>query len=185
MRRNRYWAAAPLLAGAAAAMLAACGGSSPSSSTTTPPSSSAPSSGGTSSASSVTIGTRSTSIGTVLVNAQGHTLYWFARDTPTTSNCTGTCLSYWPPVLGKPKAASGASLPMTFGTIKRSGGQVQATYDGHPLYTYISDTSAGMTGGNGLNLSGGLWWAMTPSGSKPAAHPSSSPSSSSGYGGGY
>jgi predicted lipoprotein with Yx(FWY)xxD motif len=183
MRSNRYWAA-PLLAGAAAAALAACGSSSPSSSSSTPPatSSSSPSSGSPSSSSSVVIGTRSTSIGTVLVNAQGHTLYWFAKDTPTTSNCTGTCATYWPPVLGKPKAASGASLPKAFGTIKRSGGQVQATYDGHPLYTYASDTSAGMTSGNGLNLSGGLWWAMTPSGAKPKAAPSSSPSSS-GYGG--
>jgi predicted lipoprotein with Yx(FWY)xxD motif len=184
MRSNRYWAA-PLLAGAAAAAIAACGSSSPSSSSSTPPatSSSTPSSSGAS-ASSVVIGTRSTSIGTVLVNAQGHTLYWFAKDTPTASNCTGTCASYWPPVLGTPKAASGASLPKAFGTIKRAGGQTQATYDGHPLYTYASDTSAGMTSGNGLNLSGGLWWAMTPSGSKPAAAPSSS-SSSSGYGGGY
>ena len=179
MRSKRYWAAAPLLAGAAAAMLAACGSSSPSSSSTTSP---PPSSPAASSAGSVTIGTRSTSIGTVLVNSEGHTLYWFALDTPTTSNCTGTCATYWPPVLGKPKAASGTSLPKAFGTIKRSGGEVQATYDGHPLYTYASDTSAGMTSGNGLNLSGGLWWAMTPSGSKPAATPTSSSSSpSSGY----
>jgi predicted lipoprotein with Yx(FWY)xxD motif len=186
MRTIRYWVAAPLLAGAAAAVLAACGSSSPSSTGPSTPSSSAPSSTGTSSASSAVIGTRSTGIGTVLVNAQGRTLYWFAKDTPTTSNCSGTCATYWPPVLGKPKAASGSSLPMALGTIKRAGGQVQATYDGHPLYTYVSDTSAGMTGGNGLNLSGGLWWAMTPSGSKPAAAPSSSSSSSSsGYGGGY
>jgi len=184
MRSKRYWAAAPLLAGAAVTLVAACGSSSPSASSSTPPStsSSAPSTGSASSSSSAVIGTRSTSIGTVLVNAQGHTLYWFAKDTSTTSNCTGTCATYWPPVLGQPKAASGASLPMSFGTIKRAGGQVQATYDGHPLYTYASDTSAGMTSGNGLNLSGGLWWAMTPSGSKPAATPSSSSSSSSGYG---
>jgi predicted lipoprotein with Yx(FWY)xxD motif len=132
----------------------------------------------------VTISTRSTSIGTVLVNAQGHTLYWFALDTPTTSKCTGTCASYWPPVIGKPVAASGASLPKGFGTITRSGGAVQATYDGHPLYTYAADTSAGMTSGNGSNLSGGRWWAMTPSGAQPSAS-SSSPSTSSGGGYGY
>jgi hypothetical protein len=71
---------------------------------------------------------------------------------------------------------------MSFGTITRSDGKTQATYDGHPLYTYVGDTSAGMTSGNGKNLSGGLWYAMTPSGSKPAAHPSSSSSTS---GGGY
>ncbi len=181
MRSTRYWAA-PLLAGAAAAALAACGSSSPSSSSSPPATSSSSPSSSSASSSSVVIGTRSTSIGTVLVNSEGHTLYWFALDTPTTSNCTGTCATYWPPVLGKPKAASGTSLPKAFGTIKRSGGEVQATYDGHPLYTYASDTSAGMTSGNGLNLSGGLWWAMTPSGSKPAATPTSSSSSpSSGY----
>jgi predicted lipoprotein with Yx(FWY)xxD motif len=116
----------------------------------------------------------------VLVNAQGHTLYWFAKDTPTASNCSGSCATYWPPVLGKPTAASGTSLPMGLGTITRSGGQLQATYDGHPLYTYVSDSAAGMTSGNGLNASGGLWWAMTPTGAKTGATPSSSSSSSSG-----
>jgi predicted lipoprotein with Yx(FWY)xxD motif len=187
MRSNRYWAAAPLLAGAAVTVLAACGSSSPSASSSSPPStsSSSPSSSSASSPGSVAIGTRSTSIGTVLVDAQGHTLYWFAKDTPTTSNCTGSCATYWPPVLGHPKAASGASLPKGFSTITRSGGQVQATYDGHPLYTYVSDTSAGMTSGNDLNASGGLWWAMTPTGSMAKATPSSSSSSSSGYSGGY
>jgi predicted lipoprotein with Yx(FWY)xxD motif len=180
----RWWAAAPAVVGAVA-LLAACGSNT---TTTTPPSSptspAAPASHSPSSASGkVTIKTASTKIGTVLVNSKGFTLYWFARDTPTKSNCNGTCASYWPPVIGTP-SASGTSLPHGFGTITRSNGQKQATYDGHPLYTYVSDTSPGMTGGNGKNLSGGLWWAMTPSGSKPmAAHPTPSMSSSSGSGG--
>lgn len=188
--RNRWWAA-PVLAGAAA-VLAACGSSgSPAGSTSNtsgPAAGSSASSSATSSAaatSAVVIGTHSTSIGTVLVNAQGKTLYWFAKDTSTTSNCTGACATYWPPVIGTPKAAGGAKLTMGFGTIKRSGGQLQATYDGHPLYTYAGDTSAGQTGGNGKNLSGGYWWAMTPSGAKPSAAPSASASSSSGGGYGY
>jgi predicted lipoprotein with Yx(FWY)xxD motif len=129
------------------------------------------------------ISTRSTSHGTVLVNAKGRTLYWFAIDTPTTSKCSGSCATYWPPVIGKPAAAAGASLPHALGSITRSNGQVQATYAGHPLYTYVGDTAAGDTKGNGLKLSGGLWWAATPSGSKlttAAAKPSSSGSSSSG-----
>ncbi len=184
--RNRWWAV-PVLAGAAA-VLTACGTSSPPSS---PPASSAPAASSSTtpasgpSASTVTISTRSTSIGTVLVNAQGHTLYWFAIDTPTKSNCNGSCATYWPPVIGKAVAASGTSLPKGFGTITRSDGSVQATYDGHPLYTYAADTSAGMTSGNGLNVSGGLWWAMTPSGAKPSATPSPSTSTSSGGGYGY
>jgi predicted lipoprotein with Yx(FWY)xxD motif len=164
--RNRWWAA-PVLAGAAA-VLTACGSSSPS--TTTPstpaPTSTAPASSSSNPSGTVTISTRSTSIGTVLVNAQGRTLYWFAIDTPTKSNCNGSCATYWPPVIGKAVAASGTTLPKGFGTITRSNGSTQATYDGHPLYTYVADTAAGMTGGNDKNLSGGLWWAMTPTGAK-------------------
>ena len=187
--RNR-WRAAPVLAGVAA-VLAACGSStSPGTgSSTSPPASgvaaSSSATSSTSTASTISIGTRSTGIGTVLVNAQGKTLYWFALDTSTASKCTGSCATYWPPVIGTPKAASGANLTMAFGTIKRSGGQLQATYDGHPLYTYAGDTAAGQTGGNGKNLSGGLWWAMTPSGHKPSAKPSASSSSPSSGGGGY
>jgi predicted lipoprotein with Yx(FWY)xxD motif len=130
------------------------------------------------------IKTASTPIGTVLTNAQGFTLYWFAIDTPTKSNCNGSCATYWPPVTGKPSAAAGASLTGKWGTITRSDGSAQATYDGHPLYTYKGDTSAGQTGGNKLNISGGLWWAMTPSGAKLGSVQStpSSSSSSGGYG---
>ena len=117
---------------------------------------------------------------------EGQAIYWFAIDTPTKSNCTGSCATYWPPVLGKVTAAPGSNLPHHFGTITRSGGQVQATYDGHPLYTYAADTAPGQVSGNGLNVSGGLWWAMTPSGSKAGAPSAgSSSSSSSGYGSGY
>jgi predicted lipoprotein with Yx(FWY)xxD motif len=129
------------------------------------------------------IKTTTTSVGTVLVDAQGFTLYWFAIDTPTKSNCNGTCATYWPPVTGTPSAASGVSLPDKLGTIKRSDGTTQATYDGHPLYTYKGDTAAGMVGGNGLNLSGGKWWAMTPSGAIPKAGAAPTPSTSTSSGG--
>lgn len=176
----RWWAV-PVLAGALT-LLAACGSST---TTTSSPASNAGSTGSPAAATgAVTIKTASTKIGTVLTNAKGHTIYWFAIDTPHKSNCTGSCLTYWPPVLGSSASVSGTSLPGTWGTITRSNGQKQLTYDGHPLYTYAGDTSAGMTSGNGTNLSGGLWWAMTPSGSKPSGSKSSSPSSSSG-GGGY
>lgn len=184
--RSRWWAASG--AAAAVVVLAACGstGTSSSGGTSSPSSGAAASSSASPSGSAVSgaagIKTASTSIGTVLTNAQGFTLYWFAIDTPTKSNCNGSCATYWPPVTGKPTAASGVSLPGTWGTIKRSDGSTQATYDGHPLYTYKADSAAGQTSGNGLNVSGGLWWAMTPSGAKPAAAKSSSPSSG---GGGY
>jgi predicted lipoprotein with Yx(FWY)xxD motif len=175
--RNRWWAVPALVGGAA--LMAACGTSTPSGSApaSTPPATHAAKSAP---AGSVTIMTRSTKLGTVLTTAAGKTIYWFVIDTPTKSNCTGTCATYWPPVLGTPAAASGTSLPHGFGTITRSGGVKQATYDGHPLYTYAGDTAAGQVNGNGKNLSGGLWWAMTPSGAKPSASGSSG-SSGSGY----
>jgi predicted lipoprotein with Yx(FWY)xxD motif len=180
--RNRWWAT-PVLAGAAV-VIAACGSSSPSSTGAaagTSTNTSAPATTG----SGNTVATRSTGIGTVLVNSQGRTLYWFAIDTPTKSNCSGSCATFWPPLLGKVTAASGTTLPKGFGTITRSDGKVQATYDSHPLYTFAADSAAGMTGGNAKNLSGGFWWAMTPSGAKPAAAAAGSSPSSSTAGGGY
>jgi hypothetical protein len=86
--------------------------------------------------------------------------------------------------MGTAVAATGTSLPHGFGTIKRANGQEQVTYDGHPLYTYTGDTTAGELNGNGLNLSGGLWWAITPAGTQLAVASSSSGSGSgSGSGG--
>jgi len=99
---------------------------------------------------------------TVLANAKGRTLYWFAPDTATRSACYGTCAAYWPPVRGAVTAGPGVTGRL--GTIKRSDGSMQATYDGHPLYTYVGDTAAGQANGNRLNLNGGLWYEVTPSG---------------------
>jgi predicted lipoprotein with Yx(FWY)xxD motif len=117
---------------------------------------------------------------TVLTSAKGFTLYWFAPDTSTMSKCNGSCAHYWPPVTGPVTGASG--LKGTFGTITRSDGSTQATYDGHPLYTYVAD-SPGQAKGNGLNASGGLWHEVTESGTSAPAPASSSSSSSSGSGG--
>jgi predicted lipoprotein with Yx(FWY)xxD motif len=100
---------------------------------------------------------------TVLTNDHGFTLYWFGPDTPTASKCTGSCAAYWPPVFGSPKAGPGVTG--TLGTVKRGGGTVQATYDGHPLYTYIGDDGPGLANGNNLDLNGGLWYEMRASGS--------------------
>ena len=176
--RNRWWAV-PAAAGAVA-LIAACG------------SSAAPSTGGASApaapaASAGQVSTHSTSKGTVMVDSKGDTIYWFAIDTPTKSNCTGSCLTYWPPVTGAVTAVSGSGLTGTFGTITTAAGTMQATYDGHPLYTYAADTSPGMVSGNGLNVSGGLWWAMTPTAVKLTATAPSGGSSSAaaGAGGGY
>ena len=90
------------------------------------------------------------------------TLYWFAPDNATTSTCYGSCAQYWPPVFGTPKAGPGVTG--TLGTIRRSDGTTQATYDGHPLYTYLGDSARGQNHGNNLTLNGGLWHEVLVSG---------------------
>jgi len=109
-------------------------------------------------------GLKTTTIGgaTVLTNAKGRTLYWFAPDTPTTSKCYGSCAQYWPPVIGT--AAEGSGIAGKFSTIKRTDGTSQITYNRHPLYTYIADSGPGQAHGNNINLNGGVWHEMTVSG---------------------
>lgn len=125
---------------------------------------------------------KTTTIGgaTVLTNAAGLTLYWFVPDTSTQSNCNGSCATYWPPVKGP--VTAGAGVTGTLGTITRSDGSLQATWNGHPLYTYISDSAPGQAKGNGLNVSGGVWHEVTLSGSAAPAPASSSSSRGGGYG---
>ena len=91
----------------------------------------------------------------VLTDAAGRTLYSFAPDSPNKSVCYGSCAAYWPPVTGAPTAGSG--ITGKIGTIKRTDGTTQLTYDGHPLYTYIGDNAPGQDNGNNINLNGGLW----------------------------
>ena len=91
----------------------------------------------------------------LLTNATGLTLYWFAPDSAGKSACYGDCASYWPPVTGTPSA--GAGVTGKLGTITRTDGTTQATYNGHPLYTYVGDSAPGQDSGNNLNLNGGLW----------------------------
>jgi predicted lipoprotein with Yx(FWY)xxD motif len=100
---------------------------------------------------------KTTTIGgtTVLTNAKGFTLYSFAPDTTTASKCYGSCAVYWPPVTGT--AAASPGLPGRVGTIKRTDGSEQLTYNGHPLYTYIADTAPGQARGNNIDLNGGVW----------------------------
>jgi predicted lipoprotein with Yx(FWY)xxD motif len=170
--RLRILLALPVAAAAAAA-LAACSSAGASS-----PSSSGSSTGSTAAAAANTVKTAEIGGVTVLTNSNGLTLYSFAPDTPTTSKCNGTCAQNWPPVKGP---VTGAGLTGTFGTIKRSDGSAQATFDRHPLYTFVGDTAPGQNRGNGLNAAGGLWHEITTSGS---AAPIPAGGSSTGSGGG-
>ncbi len=154
---------------AAAAVLAACGSSATSSAGGGSTSTSSPVAATAGSLKTATIGGAM-----VLTDAKGFAVYSFAPDTMTKSDCDGACAAAWPPVKGP--VTAGAGLTGTLGTIKRSDGSAQATYDGHPLYTFVKDTGPGTDTGNGLNAFGGLWHALTASGS-PA--PASTPSGSS------
>jgi predicted lipoprotein with Yx(FWY)xxD motif len=129
----------------------------------------------------------STPLGKVLTDAAGRTLYGFAADTKGHSNCSGSCSVYWPPVsAGSVHAANGVTAKL--GTITRNDGTKQLTVNGWPVYTYVGDKAPGDTKGQGLNLSGGLWWVIGPNGhwirtSTGAGSPSPSTSGSGGSGG--
>jgi predicted lipoprotein with Yx(FWY)xxD motif len=197
--RYRRWAPAVLAIPALA--LAACGSSTSPGTSASPmsgtksasamstKSSSMGGSSGMSSSGHVALEKIKTAIGPVLADARGLTLYWYAKDTQMTSACTGSCATTWPPVTGQPGAAMGVHLVGKFGTIKRADGALQATYKGHPLYTYAGDSASGQTKGNGL---AGTWHVIrvNPKGAAaPAAmsSPAPSPSKSGGGsgGGGY
>ncbi len=176
--RNRWLV--PAGAAAAVLVIAACGSSSSGNggSGGSGGSGSSPAASAQAAASGSTLKTMKVGSATVLANAKGLTLYWFVPDTSTKSNCNGSCIHYWPPVTGPATAGSGVTGHL--GTITRSNGTKQATWNGHPLYTYVGDTGPGMDKGNGLNLSGGVWHAIILTGhAAPAASPKAS---SGGYG---
>ena len=164
-------------AGLAAAALAVAACSSSSSSSAPSAQSSAPAAGGA----TASIVMERTMGGTqVLTNSAGLTLYWFAPDTSTTSKCTGSCATYWPPVKGPVTAGSGVTG--TLSVITRPDDTMQATYDGHPLYTYAGDSAPGQANGDDKDLSGGVWHEVTVSGSSPAPTPTADTRSHGGDG---
>ena len=125
--------------------------------------------------------------GTILVNSSGATLYMLTADSSTTSACSGSCVSIWAPLTttGSPAAGSGAD-GSKLGTISRSDGSKQVTYNGHPLYTFSGDSGSGQVHGEGINSFGGTWYVLDAAGSSVThAVTSSSSTSSGGGGGGY
>lgn len=186
---------AALSAGAAAltAVLAACG-----SSTATAGSGSASSSGSTSSSSAAAASGSSssdplrvstTSLGKILVDSQGRTVYLFKADSPGHSVCNAACLHFWP-IVAAPAGLipSMAGITAKLGTTTATNGQKMLTADGWPLYTFVGDHAAGDVKGQGLTNFGGAWLVLTPAGQAitgkaPASKPSTS--SSGGGGGGY
>ena len=118
--------------------------------------------GSLSSASAVTLKAATSPLGTILVDQDGKTLYLFEADSTNKSNCSGSCLSLWPPLMANGKATAGSGV--TAGMIGTATGSSQVTYAGHPLYWFSGDTKAGDTNGEGLNDFGGLWYAISPAG---------------------
>ncbi len=106
-----------------------------------------------------------TNLGKVIVDSKGFTLYLFKKDKGSTSSCYGPCAEFWPPVMteGKPQSGEGA-MASKLGTTMRKDGTEQVTYAGHPIYTYEEDKKPGDTKGNDLNIFGGQWYAVFPSG---------------------
>jgi predicted lipoprotein with Yx(FWY)xxD motif len=132
----------------------------------------------------VTLGVTNTSLGKILVDSQGRTLYLFEGDSGTTSNCSGACASAWPPLRanGQTTVGSGANAAL-LGTTPRSDGGPQVTYNGHPVYNFMEDQKPGDTNGEGVNAFGALWYALSPNGN--LVTPPVPSSSGSGGGGGY
>ena len=114
-----------------------------------------------------TVGVRHTSLGRVIVDGEGRTLYLFEKDTSRRSTCSGQCAQFWPPLLthGGPVARAGVKQSL-LGRIKRANGSQQVTYAGHPLYLYVGDSKPGQTNGEGSQEFGAGWDVLSPSGKK-------------------
>ena len=206
---NRVSGSTRLVAGVggalgAALLVAACssGSSSTGAAASGSPAGASSSSGSASASGATVIETASSSAGAFLTDGSGRAVYLWAKDTGDMSNCSGACAGAWPPVTASGTVtASGGAKASDLGTITRSDGTKQVTYDGHPLYYFVGDSGAGQTNGQGSDNFGAKWWLVAPSGAQitgtdpaaaaaaaaPAPATSSAPStpSSSNAGGGW
>ena len=160
-RRTFWWT---VRVGAPLAMVAVLAAASRSSGNSNSAGSSSGSNTGTTSGSGM-VETHSGPNGTFLTDSSGKTLYLFQSDTASASSCTAACAAAWPPLTssGQPTASGDAKSNM-LGTIKRSDGTTQVTYNGHPLYTYVGDSAPGQANGEGSSQFGALWDVVSPSG---------------------
>jgi predicted lipoprotein with Yx(FWY)xxD motif len=168
MNRTRSFSLIGLAAAATAALaVGGCGGGGNASASAPQPK--------TSTGHAATVGVASTGLGNVLVDSQGRTLYLWEKDSGNKSACSGGCATAWPPLRasGKPTVSGGAKASL-IGTIPRSDGQPQVTYDGHPLYGYQGDSKAGDVTGQGSTGFGAPWYVVSPTGATITTAASSS-----------
>ncbi|MPZ15780.1 MAG: hypothetical protein GEU73_15385 [Chloroflexi bacterium] len=154
--------------GVAALVATACAPGSATTPTTTPantapPAASSPAASPAAQSGPSTVMVRQdASLGSILTDSEGRTLYLFTRDEPNTSNCSGNCLQAWPPLIasGSPSVGSGGDTSLV-GTITRDDGTMQVTYNRWPLYYYRTDENPGDTTGQNV---GGNWFVLSPQG---------------------
>ena len=170
--------AAPLIG--LAVLVAACssgGGASPSAAPSVAPATVAPTEAASepateapsepateapSEAAGATVATADNPLGTILVDAEGKTLYVFVPDNAGDSTCYDDCATAWPPLLTEGDPAPGEGLTAgDFATTERTDGTTQVTFKGWPLYYFAADAAAGETKGQGLN---DKWWVVGPDG---------------------
>lgn len=122
-----------------------------------------------------TVDVATSGLGQILVDSQGRTLYLFAKDTGTQSECTGACASAWPPLraTGNPTVGGGADASLVASTM-RSDGSPQVTYAGHPLYLFSGDQNPGDTNGEALVAYGASWYVVSPAGDQITGQAASS-----------
>ena len=116
-------------------------------------------------ASSGSVAVHSSSYGRVLFDGRGFALYTFSHDPHGRSSCSGACARAWPPYLVTRRAEASAGVRRSLlGVTRRSGGRLQATYAGHPLYYYVGDRRPGQVLCQNVSEFGGLWLVVRPSG---------------------
>ncbi len=154
--------AVTMLPALALVLLSACTAATPAEPSSSPPASSASASSmpapapSQADAATLTLAMADSSLGSILVDGKGITLYLFTKDTPNASNCTGQCLAAWPPLLGKPTAGKGVDAAK-LGSFTRADGSTQASYNGWPLYYWEQDTKPGDVTGQDVNK---VWYVL-------------------------
>jgi len=147
-----------------AALLSACSGApatyvpaapAPAASTSAPAASAA-SAPAAADAATLAIKMADSSLGSILVDGKGMTLYMFTKDSANTSNCSGQCLAAWPALAGKPTKGAGVD-DSKLGSFQRADGSTQATYNGWPLYYWKGDTKPGDVSGQNVS---GVWFVL-------------------------